>query len=220
MEPRQTSRLRPESGFRAALYPSGAKDDPKDAEVLLDFLSQHRDRLRRLDPDTEETRKLQLLVEKRRKLVDERTRQSNRLTNELKLYFPQVQRWFDEVQSPLVADFLKRWPTLADAQRARPETLRQFFHQHNCRNQERIEQRLEGIRQAVAVTTDAAIVEPSVILVSALLQIIACLGKAIEEFEGKIEQVMRLRTQAWQCTLRPSCSNLYRERERPWRRVW
>jgi transposase len=182
--------------FRAALYPSGAKDDPKDAEVLLDFLSQHRDRLRRLDPDTEETRKLQLLVEKRRKLVDERTRQSNRLTNELKLYFPQVQRWFDEVQSPLVADFLKRWPTLADAQRARPETLRQFFHQHNCRNQERIEQRLEGIRQAVAVTTDAAIVEPSVILVSALLQIIACLGKAIEEFEGKIEQVMAVHPEA------------------------
>jgi len=79
MEPRQISRLRPESpfadlkagGFRSALYPrlqarkraSGSKDDPKDADLLLDLLTQHRDRLRRLDPDTEETRKLQLLVE-------------------------------------------------------------------------------------------------------------------------------------------------------------
>jgi Transposase len=53
---------------RGALYPSGSKGDPKDADLLLDLLTQHRDRLRRLDPDTEETRKLQLLVEKRRKL--------------------------------------------------------------------------------------------------------------------------------------------------------
>ena len=57
------------SKFRAALYPSGSKDDPKDAELLLDLLTQHRDHIRRLDPDTQETRKLQLLVEKRRKLV-------------------------------------------------------------------------------------------------------------------------------------------------------
>src|SRR6266849_1885995 len=53
------------SKFRAALYPSGSKDDPKDADLLLDLLTQHRDRIRRLDPDTEETRKRQLLVEKR-----------------------------------------------------------------------------------------------------------------------------------------------------------
>ena len=96
------------SNFRTALYPSRSKDDPKDADLLLDLLTQHRDRLRRLDPDTEDTRKLQLLVEKRRKLVDERTRQSNRLTDELKIYFPQVTRWFEDVKSPLVADFLKR----------------------------------------------------------------------------------------------------------------
>ena len=112
------------SNFRSALYPSGSKDDHKDADLWLDLLIQHRDRIRRLDPDTEETRQLQLLVEKRRTLVDERTRQSNRLTAELKLYFPQVLGWFSDVQSRLVADFLNRWPTLPEAQRARPETVR------------------------------------------------------------------------------------------------
>lgn len=71
MEPRQISRLRPESpfadlkagGFRAALYPSGSKDDPQDAALLLDLLTQHREHLRRVKPDTVETRKLQFLVE-------------------------------------------------------------------------------------------------------------------------------------------------------------
>jgi transposase len=184
------------SNFRAALYPSGSKDDPKDADVIMELLIQHRDRLRRLEPDTVETRTLQLLVEKRRKLVDERTRQSNRLTDELKMYFPQVMRWFDDVQSPLVADFLKRWPTLPDLQRARPGTLRHFFHQHNCRNEERIEGRLQEMRQAVAVTTDAALVEPTVIMVRALVQYIAGLSEGVREYEEKIEQIMAVHPEA------------------------
>ena len=90
------------SQFRAALVPSGAKDDPGDAELLLDLLVHHRERLRRLNPDTEQTRLVQHLVEGRRKLVNEKTRQSNRLTAQLKLYFPQVLDWFDKIDSPLV----------------------------------------------------------------------------------------------------------------------
>jgi len=42
--------------MRAALYPSGAKDDPRDADLLVDLLLQHRDKLRRLSPDSEATR--------------------------------------------------------------------------------------------------------------------------------------------------------------------
>jgi len=44
--------------FREAFYPSGAKSDPEDTDVLLDLLEHHRHRLRRLDPDTPETRLL------------------------------------------------------------------------------------------------------------------------------------------------------------------
>ena len=50
--------------FRAALYPSGAKDDPVDADLLLDLLVHHRRRLRRLSPDTEQTRLVQHLVKR------------------------------------------------------------------------------------------------------------------------------------------------------------
>ena len=61
------------SKFREALYPSGSKDDSKDARLFLEILSKHREHLRRLDPDTKEMRLLQFQVENRRKLVDERT---------------------------------------------------------------------------------------------------------------------------------------------------
>lgn len=63
------------SSMREALYPSGAKDDPRDADLLLDLLLQHRDKLRRLTPDNEATRRVQNLVEERRKLVEEKTAQ-------------------------------------------------------------------------------------------------------------------------------------------------
>src|SRR5271157_407497 len=43
--------------MREALCPSGAKDDPRDADLLLDLLLQHRDKLRRLTPDSEATRR-------------------------------------------------------------------------------------------------------------------------------------------------------------------
>jgi transposase len=80
--------------MREALYPSGVKDDPRDADLLLDLLLQHRDKLRRLTPDTDPTRRVQNLVEERRKLVDEKTAQTNRLRSHLKIYFPQLLDWF------------------------------------------------------------------------------------------------------------------------------
>src|SRR5438309_12095333 len=114
------------SSMRQALYPSGAKDDPRDADLLLDLLLQHRNKLRRLSPDSEATRRVQNLVEERRKLVDEKTAQSNRLEAHLKIYYPQIPRWFGDVDSPLVCALLERWPTLEALQTARPDTLRSF----------------------------------------------------------------------------------------------
>jgi transposase len=98
--------------MRQALYPSGAKDDPRDADLLLDILLQHCDKLRRLVPDTEATRRVQNLVEERRKLVDEKTEQSNRLTSHLKIYFPQMLDWFEQLDTELVCTLLLRSPTL------------------------------------------------------------------------------------------------------------
>ena len=112
------------ANMREALYPLGAKDDPRDADLLLDLLLQHRDKLRRLSPDSEATRRVQNLVEERRNLVDEKTAQSNRLTNHLKIYFPQMLDWFDRLDTELVCTLLERWPTL--------EELQKFLRQATC----------------------------------------------------------------------------------------
>jgi transposase len=177
--------------FRAALYPSGAKDDPVDADLLLDLLAHHRAHLRPLRPDTEQTRLVQHLVEARRKLVNEKTRQVLRLTDKLKIYFPQVLDWFGKVDSPLVGDLLQRWPTLEDLQKARPATLRSFWTRHNCRSQEAMDERLKKIPQAVPAIRDAAVIQSAVEMTQTLVELIATLRQGISKIEGRIEQVSR-----------------------------
>ena len=118
------------ASYRKTFVPSGAKDDPSDASWILDLLLRHRDRLRRLEPDEPNTRLLLMLVEDRRQLVDDKTRLALRLQDCLKQYFPQLVQWFD-VDTPLVADMLQRWPDLQHLQRCHDGTLRTFFRQHH-----------------------------------------------------------------------------------------
>jgi len=178
------------ASFRQAFYPSGAKGDPSDAGLLLELLLHHRQRLRRLDPDTAETRLLQMLTEQRRQLVDERTRHSNRLTAWLKMYFPQPLEWIDNIDSPLGCDFLERWPTLQQLQRAHVETIERFFREHNSRSQARIDERVEAIRKAVTAVEDTALLQAGATASTSLVVLLKALNGAIESLDQRIaEQV-------------------------------
>lgn len=177
------------AAYRTAMFPSGGKDDPVDAELLLDLVTRHRDRLRRLQLDTEQTRKLQLLTEHRRQLVGQQTAQTNRLTNLLKQYFPQVLNWFDDVGSAIAVAFLQRWPTLPQLQQQDDETLRCFFHQHGSRSKPRIDSRLKEIREAPSPIEDPAIVEPTVLMVEALLLLITASREGVAKLQQACEKV-------------------------------
>lgn len=65
--------------FRLAFFPSGAKDDGPDADILLALLRQHHDRLKPFAPHTAATRELASMVEQRRGAVDQRTALLNQL---------------------------------------------------------------------------------------------------------------------------------------------
>src|SRR4030095_14025983 len=58
--------------FREAFYPSGSKSDSIDAELLLDMLQKHRQKLHRLAVDTAQSRLIGALSEQRRKWVAQR----------------------------------------------------------------------------------------------------------------------------------------------------
>ena len=176
------------ASLRKAFYSSGAKNDPGDADLLLDLVQRHREKLRRLSPDTEATRRIQNLVEERRKLVDEKTAQSNRLEAHLKIYFPQIPHWFEDVDSPLVCALLERWPTLEALQKAGPATLRSFFRKHHCRKEELIESRIKAIGAAMPALKDRAVVEAKVAVVRVLVQMIQVLREGTEGLNQQIQE--------------------------------
>lgn len=177
------------SSYRRAFSPSGAKDDPTDAEYMAEIVSTHRERLRAWRPDDEKTRTLQHLVEHRRKLVGERTRLSNRLTALLKGYFPQVLDWFPDVRTLLVCDFLTKWPTLEAVKRARRNTLEKFFRSHNSNRQQTLERRIKSIREGLPLVTDQAVVNSSAMLAAAYATQMKVLIEAIKNFDHQIEQL-------------------------------
>src|SRR5207237_9558777 len=170
-------------GFSTA----GGKDDPSDADYLLDLLQHHRDRLRIWRPDDEKTRTLSLLMEQRRRLVNDRTRLSNRLTALLKGYFPQVLDWFEDIRTQLVCDFLERWPQLSVLQQARPTTIDKFLRSHHSTSQATNQRRLSEIKTAIPLTTDAAVMTASVINVKVLVAQIKTVIAAIAEYDRHIE---------------------------------
>jgi transposase len=159
--------------------------------LLLDVLTLHHDKLRQLRPDTPETRTLQFLVEERRKFVHERTRCSDRITSYLKLYYPQVLDWFDEIGSNIAAEFLERWPSLDKLQRARPATVERFFLDHNSRNAEQIASRLDQIRKAALATTDATVIASCAAAVVAWAGLLKQLIRAIDSYDEKIDTLAR-----------------------------
>jgi Transposase/Transposase IS116/IS110/IS902 family len=175
--------------YRKSVSPSGAKSDPVDGDLVLDFLLKHAELVRCLAPDTVETRSLQFLTEQRRQLVNQHTSQVQVMTSWLKQVFPQILDWFGDVSTPLVGDLLQRWPELAKLKRARPETLLQFFHDHNCRSTELNQQRLEGIRTAVTATHDAALLKAAHLMIQTSIQMLESLRAAIEKFDGEIAAV-------------------------------
>ena len=174
--------------YREAFTPSKAKDDPTDAELALEILIRHRDALTALTPQSAPMRALLQLVSDRRRLVHDKVRLTNRLTNTLKNYFPQALDWFQDKDTLVFCDFLSRWPTLKQAQRARKTTLQAFFREHNVRYPQVIAQRIAAIRAAMPLTEDAAIIQPQALLATALVAQLRTVLAAIEQFDTAIAE--------------------------------
>ena len=175
--------------FREAFTPSRAKDDPTDAEYLVELLIHHRERLKAWMPEDERTRELQLLVEHRRRLVSDQTRISNRLTALLKGYFPQVLEWFPDIRTTLVCDFLLRWSSLDALRGVRRSTLEKFCREHSSHRKATLEMRLDSIKAAVPLTTDRAVINSSVLMVKALTAQMQTTLAAVREFDSQIEEL-------------------------------
>lgn len=179
------------SHFRKAFYPSGAKSDPLDCDLILEVLLKHPDRLEApWQPDSPEVRLLVEFTEARRHFVDEITKISQKLQACLKNYYPlAIEILEGTLDNRLACDFLLRWPTLERLQKAKASTLRGFFHQHNCRSQKRIAKALKLQKDAVALTSDKAIIQGQSLRATTLIKQIRSLLPAIGAYDTEIKRI-------------------------------
>ena len=134
-------------------------------------------------------RTLTSLVEQRRSLVNDKIRITNRLRSALKHYYPQALDWFDHIDTPLFCDFIKQWPTLTQVKRARKNTLETFFHQHNMRFAQVLENRLAAIKTATPLTKDEAIIMPYRLQTQILIEQLRVTLEGIKQYDEAIEKV-------------------------------
>jgi hypothetical protein len=198
--------------YREAFCVSGAKDDPSDAEFAVELLLVHPEKLRSLQPQSVAMRTLEQLVEQRRMLVDEVRRITNRLSSALKEYFPQVLDWFKDKDTLVFCDFVSRWPTLKQAQRARKARLCAFFREHNVRYPNVIEKRVQAIVAASPLTTDPSVIGPYRLLVVSLAQQLRVLLQSVERFDARLRTVCSI---TWRrASVRPATAGRLRRAAR------
>ena len=164
--------------YREAFQPSKAKDDPTDAELALDMLQRHPEHFKVLKPQSAKMRALTTMVEQRRRLVNEQGRITNRLRCALKQYYPQVLEWFEHIDTPLFCAFVKRWPTLTQAKRARANTLKRFFHEHHMYRKGVLDNRRKAINSSRPLTLDNAVIVPYRMQVLVLVEQLELMFKA------------------------------------------
>jgi len=173
--------------FREAFVTSRAKDDAKDAQYLAELLFTHHHKLPLWVPEDPQTRLLQQFVSHRRAVVNERTGLTNRLQALLKQYYPQaLQLCGEQLWRPLATDFLLKWPTLQKVQKARPETLKQFYYLHSSHSPKLIARRLELLAKAVPLTQEAALVESFALRIQLLCRELKMVVASIKEFDRQI----------------------------------
>ncbi len=175
--------------YREAFKPSRAKDDPSDAELAVDLVVRHPERFRPLQPQSIEMRTLVHLVEKRRRLVEDRRRFANRLISALKVYFPQAVAWFSHKETFVFCAFITRWPTLKQVKRARRSTLERFFREHHVRRPRIVEARIQAIKAAVPLTEDPAVIAPYTLEVLALAEQLRTTLELIRRFDDAIAEL-------------------------------
>jgi transposase len=186
IDPKQAAR------YRESFASSGVKDDQRDSYYLARLLSERRDDLRPLSPDDPLTRKISLLCQTRRQLVDDKTGVIQQLHAVLKMFFPLLLALpGSRLDCGLKQEILRRWPDPRKLQKLNRQTLEKLLRRHRCGSDEQIAELIETIRTTGLASTDASLIEPLVIRVATMAKQINAIDQGIQQLESEIAAAMK-----------------------------
>ncbi len=176
--------------YRSAVAPSGAKSDPGDAELLARFWREHHAQIPAGRPADQASRALQLLAEQRRKWVEDRVALGHRLRALLTAAYPVALELLQAgaIESDWFLTLLEAYPAQRELQRASPRQLARVLPRLARRSDDPSAEELQAalvtrIRAALPMTTDAAELEHSRLVIKHLVIQLRGLLAAIAECE-------------------------------------
>lgn len=169
---------------------SGGKSDGFDAFVLAELARTDSHRLRRLSPDSDETKALRALTRTREDLVGARVRLANELRAQLDAFWPGAARVFADVDSPIGLAFLERYPAPADARGLGEKRMESFLARHaycGRRSAAELLGRLRSAPEGRAGALEAEARRGAVLgLVAALRPIVAQIRELTSQIAGAV----------------------------------
>lgn len=178
--------------YRSAVAPSGAKSDPFDAELLARFWREHHAQFPAGRPADPVSRALQLLAEQRRKWVEDRVALGHQLRSLLAATYPLALELLrtGAIESDWFLSLLEAFPAQRELQRASPRRLARVLptvsrHVEESSAEELQAARVQRIRDALPMTTDAAELEHSRLAIKHLVIQLRALLAAIAECEER-----------------------------------
>jgi transposase len=185
VDPKQVAR------YRQSFTSSTAKDDSGDSYYLARLLAERGSDMRALQPDDAITRKIALLSQTRRSLVDDKTAVIQQLTAKVKMIHPvALMLPVSKIDSTLVREFLRRYPDPRKANKAHVQTLTKMLARSGIKNPERVEEIIHTIRSTPLATSDGALIEPLVIYIRAMIGQLDKLDEAIGKCDQEIASAM------------------------------
>ena len=186
------------AAYRESFQNTKAKNDKQDAKLLARLLWERHKTLTPWKPDDEQTRLLNRLCQSRRRWIEQRTSQSQRLLDLLKSYFPALLALADckLYLCPLLLKLLSKWPDPRQLKRLHPDTLISIFEEFGYRKPEQRDSLIQSIKKAPLYTKDLTLLECAALDAQLLAKQLMLLQKAIDQLDEKIRQTMATHSEA------------------------
>ena len=162
---------------------SGAKSDAGDAAVIAEYLRLRAHKLKAAAPYSDETKALRTVVRARGDLVEMRVAATNQLSALLDAPWPGAKALFDDVESPVILEFLTRYPTPAAAAHLGEKRMTAFCVKHGYCGRRTAAQLLARLRHAPAGATGEALTEGLRDAVLAAVGVLTALNASVKNLD-------------------------------------
>ena len=166
---------------------SQSKSDSFDAYVLAEFVRTDHGHLRALEPNTEQAQELKILTRDHDRLVRQKTRLLNQIEITLKEYYPRPLEVFSDLETKILRDLLKEYPTPEDLSKLNRRRWNRFAKRDHHLSEARTNELWEKLNKPQLQIPKHVVRAKAKLLLALLVQLEALLP----EVESYSEEVQR-----------------------------